>query len=531
MILAKGDLVKVNSDGSLDTQFGVNGVATSSAATANETPISMLVESDDSILVLAYGSDETLALIHYTASGALDVGFGTGGVLTLSSLGVTGVLINGSGQASMIQQPDGKLLICGAGSEFITTIYPAEMVRLNTDFTVDTTFGTNGVATIPWGEFQTCLALQPDGKILIGGGEGAVGGSEATLGRLNADGSVDTSFGQDGSVSAAFANGASYFNSLIVQPDGKIFAIGNADVARYLPDGYLDPYFADDAGQSPLTFLAGTAGLLPDGDVAVVDHDDETGIDGLSAILTNAPDPSASAGTLDVAASTASVTAGDPLSIAVNRAGGSAGTITVAYTTLDGTATARADYTSTSGTLTFAPGVTTSGFWVKTVVDPAATQNLTFAVQLSDPAGGAKLNVASSTAVLTIVPAKPPLVTVTRARIVTVRLGKKSATAIVVSFSGPVNAADAENRRNYQLDAPAGKGKKAHLYTKPVSLGSAVYSPSTYSVTLTPTGRKLSPSAALRLVILGTGIHDTTGRLIDAGHEGVPGDNAVIYLN
>ena len=84
----------------------------------------------------------------------------------------------------------------------------------------------NGIATLNWGEFQTGVTLQADGKILIWGGEGPQGGGDATIGRLNPDGSIDTTFGQGGSISAAFSNQVTGFVAVLVQPDGKIVGVG-----------------------------------------------------------------------------------------------------------------------------------------------------------------------------------------------------------------------------------------------------------------------------------------------------------------
>ncbi len=93
---------------------------------------------------------------------------------------------------------------------------------------------------------------------------------------------------------------------------------------------------------------------------------------------------------------------GAQATITVTRNGGSAGAATVNYATADGTATAGTDYTATSGTLTFAPGVTSQMFTVPVLHDAAPglgdqTVNLT----LSDPTNAAALG-GQSTATLTI---------------------------------------------------------------------------------------------------------------------------------
>ena len=70
------------------------------------------------------------------------------------------------------------------------------------------------------------MTLQPDGKIVIGGGEGPNGGGQCTVGRSIRTAPLDTAFGQGGSVAASFSNEASGFNSVFVQADGKIVGVG-----------------------------------------------------------------------------------------------------------------------------------------------------------------------------------------------------------------------------------------------------------------------------------------------------------------
>ncbi|HEX2060294.1 MAG TPA: Calx-beta domain-containing protein, partial [Thermoanaerobaculia bacterium] len=83
--------------------------------------------------------------------------------------------------------------------------------------------------------------------------------------------------------------------------------------------------------------------------------------------------------------------------IVVTRTGGSDGTVTVNYATANGTAVAPLDYTATSGTLTFGPGVTEQTIVVPIANDAVPEANETFTVTLSGPTGGATLGVATTT--------------------------------------------------------------------------------------------------------------------------------------
>ncbi|MFN0214873.1 MAG: T9SS type A sorting domain-containing protein [Saprospiraceae bacterium] len=149
---------------------------------------------------------------------------------------------------------------------------------------LDSTFGINGIVSFQYG-FSSLLRdmeLLPDGKILIAGGSP----SEIYLARFNPDGSMDNSFGVNGiSVNAVTENVAPH-GDLVVQPDGKIISIGEAiDIAspfqtrmfavfRYNPNGVLDSTF----GQSGMVttkfsqfYASGFIGALqPDGKILAV---------------------------------------------------------------------------------------------------------------------------------------------------------------------------------------------------------------------------------------------------------------------
>jgi uncharacterized delta-60 repeat protein len=297
-------LLRLNADGSLDTSFGENGLVTTSFSPGDDSPTALFIESDESILVA--GSVDTaddatspFAFTHYGPDGSVDIGFGNGGAMVIPA--VAGAV------SSVIPAPGGKwLLIGGGGYDANSGDYlPGFAVRLNSDFTPDSTFGTAGIATLTWSDFYSSAALQPDGKILIGGGYAQNG--LATLGRLNSDGSLDTTFGSGGSVSTVFnvpVGGdfgiTSSFSSIVVEPDGRIVAIGSADdvgaiggyfnaEARYNSDGSPDTSFADGGsrwfsiGGDGNDYGAGVVALT-NGDIAIAATSDNLPV--LASILT-----------------------------------------------------------------------------------------------------------------------------------------------------------------------------------------------------------------------------------------------------
>ncbi len=291
------EVIRLKSDGSLDTSFGTNGVASTQLG-ANDV-CALAIESDDSILIGgSFGATYLtgqFGLIHLDSAGNLDIGFGTGGLL--------GLLPGSDVATGLFQRPDGKWIVVG---------YYGNVVRLNSDFSVDTTFGAGGTGTPnifggngDGNNYLLSAALQPDGKILAGGQFGLGFG----IARLNADGSVDNSFGDQGLQSATFTapdgNGlAPGCTSIVVEPDGTIVGIGYADdvgasidyltaEARLLPNGTFDPSFAENGqrafGVSPDGHDGGLSKAigLANGDVLVAVAAD--GEPTLAAIVTSTP--------------------------------------------------------------------------------------------------------------------------------------------------------------------------------------------------------------------------------------------------
>ena len=188
----------------------------------------------------------TIALSAGVALGApadTDRGFGRDGRVVID--------FGGSDDAYAVAvQPDGKLVMVGDTSNKDDAI----VARVNPDGSRDRGFGSEGVAVIEStaSEYGYAVALQPDGKILVGGYTST--GQNGVVHRLNADGSPDKGFGTEG---AAYLDSAGYetVQALAVQPDGKIVAAGwttsNKDLAVYrlTAEGKPDKTFDDDGAR------------------------------------------------------------------------------------------------------------------------------------------------------------------------------------------------------------------------------------------------------------------------------------------
>ncbi len=135
--------------------------------------------------------------------------------------------------------------------------YDFALVRYNSDGSLDTSFSGDGKVTTSIGAgsaYGRSIAVQTDGKILVGGYAAGASGDEYALTRYNSDGSLDTSFSGDGIVTTAFGLGDAYGESLTLQADGKILVSGYyfsgaanlLSLARYNADGSLDTSFSGD---------------------------------------------------------------------------------------------------------------------------------------------------------------------------------------------------------------------------------------------------------------------------------------------
>ena len=173
-----------------------------------------------------------------------DASFGSGGVVITDIAG-------SEDQANAVAlQPDGKIVVAGRSGRW-------SVARYNPNGTLDTTFDGDGKVLLALiganGGAQEVFVL-PDGKIIVAGTAESSGGGFAVA-KLNADGSLDTTFGTNGTAVTSFGTSITASgNAGILQPDGKILVIGHLiygsttnvedwAAARFNADGTLDTTF------------------------------------------------------------------------------------------------------------------------------------------------------------------------------------------------------------------------------------------------------------------------------------------------
>ncbi|MDQ4122885.1 MAG: carboxypeptidase regulatory-like domain-containing protein [Acidobacteriota bacterium] len=153
---------------------------------------------------------------------------------------------------AVIAQPDGKIVAVGASNVTMA------LVRYDTNGQLDTSFDGDGIVTFSTGVVATAAALQPDGKILVGGSYGTniFNVREIAVTRFNSNGTIDPTFDGDGIARSGLQFTDPVVSGLILQPDGKIVVSGyvrngggldyNITLTRYNSDGSLDTTFDGD---------------------------------------------------------------------------------------------------------------------------------------------------------------------------------------------------------------------------------------------------------------------------------------------
>lgn len=256
-------LARFNVNGTLDTTFNGTGKVTNNFS--DDVIYGVALQADGKILVAGY-QDNDFLLCRYNTNGTLDVTFnGTGRVVTDMN-GASDV-----GRAVAVQA-DGKIVM--AGEVTVGGNYMCGVARFLTNGTLDTSFDTDGKTVIGAGgvaNHVNSVALQSDGKIVLGGDVFNGANYDFQIARLNSNGSPDSSFNGSGRVTTSIGSDHDVGLSVAIQGDEKLILAGRYAnlpgvndwaLVRYNTNGTLDATFngsgivrtsigsGDDAGQS-----------------------------------------------------------------------------------------------------------------------------------------------------------------------------------------------------------------------------------------------------------------------------------------
>lgn len=178
--------------GELDPSFGTGGVVTTAfgnwavAGAAAIQPDGKVVTAGETTV----GGKNEFISTRMEPDGALDPTYGLGGIAVPQFAG-------SSGANAIALEPDGKIILAGAST--VGNVQSFAVVRLDPNGSLDQTFGHGGLAAVRIGSasIANAVALQPDGKIVVGG-TALDGGLRFAAARLNLDGSIDQTFGSGG---------------------------------------------------------------------------------------------------------------------------------------------------------------------------------------------------------------------------------------------------------------------------------------------------------------------------------------------
>ena len=284
-------LARYNTNGSLDASFGVNGKVITDFFNSDDVCYSLGMQPDQKIIAAGYadnsinGIPHVIAVARYNVNGTLDNSFGINGKLSINY----GFGENFGKNVSIL--PDGSILIAGTAiAAPNTTAEDFALIKLKANGDFDSSFGTNGKVLIDFnqrGDYVNSMITQSDGKIVLGGQTVQTANTkDFGLVRLNSDGSIDLTFGTNGRTITDFQNTQDILNSISLQSDGKIVAAGytndatgytNFSLCRYLTTGNLDPSFANNGKSTTFTNADYTqnnsAVIQPDDKIIIAGND------------------------------------------------------------------------------------------------------------------------------------------------------------------------------------------------------------------------------------------------------------------
>ena len=217
-------LARYNTDGSFDTTFDGDGLVTTDFVGDDDQIAKLAIQSDGKIVAVGFANDATgtrMAVARYNTDGSLDTTFAGDGLATTTFAGSVSTF----GWAVAIQS-DGKIVVAGenGGSPGGDQV----IVRYDAAGNLDPTFSGDGKKSIDFGGTDVAygVAIQADGRIVLAGKSDASGALDYTVARVDADGTPDGTFGVNGMVTTDLGTAIEAAFDVGLEPDGKIVVTG-----------------------------------------------------------------------------------------------------------------------------------------------------------------------------------------------------------------------------------------------------------------------------------------------------------------
>ena len=283
--------------GKLDSTFSGDGRVVTNIGD-HDTGNGVVVQPDGKTVVAGFAEmtgslfNWDVVVLKYKRDGSLDPAFGGGDGIVTTDLGSPEAPEYQDLGQDVVLQPDGKIVVVGS-STFGEDQADVLVIRYKPDGTLDSSFGGDGIVTTDILNADSALGvvLQPDGKFVVTGSAADDGPPRFALLRYEADGDLDTGFGDGGITTTAMGeaeNPGAKGEDVALQENGKIVVSGSytrmvvpfpgdppapapgSALLRYDADGFLDASFAGDgklALELSITDTLRAVEVQPDGKI------------------------------------------------------------------------------------------------------------------------------------------------------------------------------------------------------------------------------------------------------------------------
>ena len=223
-------LIRYNTDGTPDITFSGDGIADSPLAGPGnkEYPAAIRLQADGKILICgsSYDTPGNAFVARYNTDGSLDAGFGSTGVVYIQNPEIYQI-------SDLVVLPNGQMVLLSTGNNYLPNAPELVLIRLNSDGSLNSAFGNGGIAALDIVQNATPvysrIVLQTNGKLVIGGtrNQSGFGNDDSVLlVRVNTDGTLDNTYGTNG-VFTFDPGPETYeqFSDMVIQPDDKILTV------------------------------------------------------------------------------------------------------------------------------------------------------------------------------------------------------------------------------------------------------------------------------------------------------------------
>ncbi len=247
-------IARLNSNGSPDNTFGVNSKKLTNLGFAKDFANSIAIQTDGKIIASGYSyvnGNDNFSVARFNTDGSLDNTFSEDGI-QYNSFGIDDYF-----GESLAVQNDGKIIVAGYSQNIFGNSTAFAVARYKTDGSLDSSFGNNGFQSTDVGfnmEYGLSVAINGDGRIAVGGTN-----DNFAVVLYNSDGTPDNTFSNDGIQITNIGLGGSRISSLAFA-NGKLYATGSGEFPGSL--GVVARYLIAEGGPVPVTLLDFTGSLL-----------------------------------------------------------------------------------------------------------------------------------------------------------------------------------------------------------------------------------------------------------------------------